>query len=261
MDSSLVIIERKHSFAIIRLNLSEESNGLSRETIVTLRQAFENLENQPDLRAIILAGPGDGAFSAETDIAEKPADDTQFEVRENSQQHQALYDQITTCSVPVIVAVDGLTAGDDLELTLACHLRIAHPNASFRFPKVRLDSLAGQAAVHQLAREIGNKHALEICRSGQTVPAEEALRIGLINRLAPEGRLLIEAESLARQISTMAPLAIRACLEAVTRGMELPLIKGLTLESQLFAGLFATNDVREGTNAFLEKRKPVFKGS
>lgn len=261
MDSSLVIIERNDSFAIIRLNPPEKSKALSRETIVTLKQTFENLENQKDLRAIILISAGDVAFSAETDLAEEPADVTPSEVRNDYQERQALYDQITKFSVPVIVAVDGLTAGAGLELALACHLRIAHPNASFRFPEARLDSTAGQSAVQQLAREIGSEHALEICRSGRTVLAEEALRIGLINRIAPEGRLLIEAESLARQISTMAPLAIRACLEAVTRGIELPLVEGLTLESQLFASLFATNDVREGTSAFLEKRPPAFKGS
>lgn len=254
----MVIIERKGLFAIIRLSHSEKSAGISSEMIVTLRQTFQNLENQPDLRAIILTGVTDGSLTAENDLAE-PADGAQSEV--HCQERQALYDQIAKCTVPLIVTVEGLIAGEHFELVLACHLRIASPRASFRLPEARLESIAGQSVVQRLAREIGNEQALEICRSGRTVLAEEALRIGLINRIAPEDRLLIEAESLARQISTMAPLAIRACLEAVTRGVELPLAEGLALEAQLFASLFATNDVREGTSAFLEKRQPVFKGN
>jgi len=225
--------------------------------MVTLSQSFQNLEKQTDLRAIILTGAGDGESSPNTDIA-KSADITSSKVR---QEFQAIYDQITRCTVPVIATVDGLVAGQALEMILACHLRIASSNATFRFPEVRLDSHAGKSALQRLACEIGNDVALEICRSGKTVIVEEALRMGLINRIAPEGRLLTEAESLARLISTMAPLAIRACLEAVTRGVELSLADGLGLETQLFASLFATNDVREGTSAFLEKRQPMFKGS
>ena len=260
MDFPLANIERKDSFAIIRVNPPEESDALAREIMVTLKQAFQDLNNQPDLRAIILTG-GHGAFSSETD-SDDAADVRQFEVHEDYQDPpDELCEQITKCNVPVISAVDGLTAGAGLELALACHLRIASPNTAFRFPKTRLDSIDGHSAVHRLAREIGNEQALEICRNGRTILAEEALRIGLINRIAPEGRLLIEAESLARLISTMAPLAIRACLEVVTRGIELPLVEGLALEAQLFSSLFATNDVREGTSAFLQKRQPIFKGS
>jgi len=260
VDSPLVIIEQNDSFAIIRFSPPEKSNALSREMIPTLQQTFQNLEHQPDLRAIILFGVGDHTFSSETNVAE-PSEVAQTEVCGDRQGHQTLYDQITKCTVPVIVIVDGVIAGACLELALACHLRIASAKASFRFPESGPDSSAGPSAVQRLAREIGNERALEICQSGRTVFAEEALRIGLINRTALEGRLLTEAESLARHISTMAPLAIRACLEAVTRGVELPLVEGLTLESQLFASLFGTNDVREGTSAFLEKRQPIFKGN
>jgi enoyl-CoA hydratase len=259
VDSPLANIERKDSFAIIRLRPSEKSAAHSSVMIVTLKQSFQYLNSQPDLRAIILTGAGEGGLSAETDIAEA-ADVRQFEVREDYQERAELYDQITKCNVPVIAAIDGLTAGMGLELILACHLRIASTNASFRFPKASLDSTAGQSAVQRLAREIGEERALEILRSGKTVLSEEALRIGLINRIEPEGRLLIETESLARLISTMAPLAIHACIEAVTCGVELPLVEGLALEAQLFSSLFGTNDVREGTSAFLEKRQPVFKG-
>jgi len=259
VDSSLVNIERRDSFAIIRLSHSDKNGALSSEMIVTLKQSFQNLEKQTDLRAIILTGVGDGESPPDIDNSRSEAS-TSTEMREDPKEFQALSDQITKCTVPVIAAVDGLAAGEVLDLILACHLRIASSNAAFRFPKVKLDSNAGTSTVQRLACEIGNEVALEICRSGKTVLAEEALRIGLINRIAHADQLLMEAESLARLISTMAPLAIRACLEAVTRGVDLPLADGLDLETQLFASLFATNDVREGTNAFLEKRQPVFKG-
>lgn len=226
----------------------------------SLTETFTNLEHQPEMRAIILTAASDGAPPTETDVAE-PADLIRSELRENYQERKTLYDQIEKCSMPVIAAIDGPAAGDGFELALACHLRIASPRASFRLPDVMLDSIAGRSAVQRLAREIGEAAAHEIVPNGEIILAEEALRIGLINRIAPEDGLLTEAESLARQISTMAPLAMRACLEAVTRGIELPLAEGLALETKLFSSLFATNDVREGTSAFLEKRPPVFKGT
>jgi enoyl-CoA hydratase len=135
------------------------------------------------------------------------------------------------------------------------------PNASFSLPETKLGIIPGNGGTQRLSREIGRGRALEIILTGRTVLAEEALLIGLTNRVAAPGELLTEAGSLAREISNLAPLAIRACLEAVTRGMDLPLTEGLALEAKLFSSLFATNDTREGTRAFLEKRQPVFKGS
>ena len=163
--------------------------------------------------------------------------------------------------MPVIAAVNGVAAGGGCELALACHIRITSPNGSFSLPETKLALIPGYGGTQRLAREIGRGRALEIMLTGRTVCAEEALRIGLINRVAAAGHLLSETESLAKEISSLAPLAIRACLEAVTRGTELSLAEGLALEAQLFSSLFATNDTREGTSAFLEKRPPVFKGS
>jgi enoyl-CoA hydratase len=146
-------------------------------------------------------------------------------------------------------------------LALACHIRIASPNATFSLPETKLGILPGYGGTQRLAREIGKGRALEMMLTARTVGAEEALRIGLVNRVAAaKGGLLTEAEAFAKEIALLAPLAIRACLEAVIRGAELPLREGLALETKLFASLFATEDVGEGTRAFLEKRKPVFKG-
>jgi enoyl-CoA hydratase len=257
VDSPSVIIERNDSFAIIRLNSTDELNELSQEMIVAIADNFTYLESQPALRAIILTGAGDQAFCAGTGITKltEPR-----ETREILKHRQALYNQIANSPVPVIAAVNGIAADDGCELALACHLRIASSNAFFSLLKTKIDSISAPEGPHRLVREIGKDLALEICQSGRAVPAAEALRIGLINRIAADGQLLIEAESLARQIAGMAPLAIRACLAAVTRGTELPLAEGLALEAQLFSSLFATDDVREGTSAFLEKRRPVFQG-
>ncbi len=257
MDSPLAIIERKDSFAIIHLNFPENSTSLSQE-VVTISEAFNDVERQSDVRAIVLIRNNDGAFSGVTKIGKELAP---AEAREVSEHRQGLCNQIESCRIPVIAAIDGIAAGVGFELTLACHLRIASADASFRFPETWLTPIPGDGGLQRLARAIGSDHLREIRQRGGIVSAKEALRIGLINRIAPESRLLIEAESLARLISTMAPLAIRACLEAVTRGIELPLAEGLALESKLFASLFPTNDVREGTSAFLEKRRPLFKGN
>jgi enoyl-CoA hydratase len=263
MDSTFVITERRDSLEFIRLNRPEKLNSLSREMILNLSEIFTNLESQSDLRAIILTGAGDRAFCAGTDITElteiRALD--KDHAREVSERGQALCNQIENCGVPVIAAVNGIAAGGGCELTLACHLRIASANAQFSLPETKLGIIPGYGGTQRLAREIGHGRALEMMLTGRTVSAAEALQFGLINRIAAAGELLVAAESLAREIASLAPLAIRACLEAVIKGAELPLAEGLALEAKLFAGLFASDDVREGTRAFLEKRSPVFKGS
>lgn len=260
MDSTLVITEWRESFTIIRLNRPEKLNALSREMILALGEVFKNIEREPDLRAIILTGAGDRAFSAGTDISEL-AQLSADEAGEVSARGQSLCNQIEKCRVPVIAAINGIAAGGGCELALACHLRIAAPTAQFSLPETKLGVIPGYGGTQRLAREIGRGRALEIMLRGRTVGAQEALHIGLINRIATTGALLSDAESLAREIAQLAPLAIRACLEAVTRGIELELEEGLALEARLFAELFTSDDVREGTRAFLEKRQPIFKGS
>jgi len=260
MESSFVITERRDSLEIVRLNRPEKFNALSPQMIGALTDIFADFESQPDLRAVILTGEGDQAFCAGTDITEL-SDLTTKEAREFSKRGQALCSQIESCSVPVIAAINGVAAGGGCELALACHIRFASTNAWFSFPETKLGMIPDYGGTQRLAREIGCGRALEIILTGRTVPADEALRIGLTNRVTAAGHLLTEAESLAREISSLAPLAIRACLEAVTRGIYLSLAEGLALEAQLFSSLFATHDAREGTRAFLEKRQPVFKGS
>jgi enoyl-CoA hydratase len=255
---SSILQERRESFVIVRLNRPEKLNALSREMMLALSDLFTTIDDEPNLRAIIFTGTGD-AFCAGTDIAELTELDGD-RARDTSERGQALCDQIEKCRVPVIAAINGLAAGGGCELALACHIRIASTDAQLSLPETKLGIIPAYGGTQRLAREIGYGRALEIMLTGRTVDADEALRFGLINHIVSAEELLPQAEMLALEIAGLAPLAIRACLEAVIRGAELPIAEGLTLETKLFASLFATDDVREGTSAFLEKRSPVFKG-
>lgn len=259
MSSDSIILERRESVAIVTLNRPDKLNALSRETIAALSGSFKSFENDDELRAVILTGAGDRAFSAGTDLTELihvPADEASA-VADRGQQ---LCNQIEQSPVPVIAAINGIAAGAGCELALACHLRVATPNARFSLPETKLGIIPGYGGTQRLTRELGRARALELILTSGSINAEDALRFGLINRLVATAELLATAEELAGAIAQLAPLAIRACLKAVIGGSELPLAEGLALEAKLFASLFATEDMREGTLAFLEKRKPVFKG-
>jgi enoyl-CoA hydratase len=259
MAATFVTTERKTSLAIVRLDRPEKRNALTRAMMIELAAVFTKLNAEPKLRAIILTGAGEQAFCAGTDIAEL-ASVAAADAREASERGQTLCNQIENCRVPVIAAINGIAAGGGCELALACHLRIAALHARFSLPETKLGLIPGYGGSQRLAREVGSGRALAAMLSARAIDAREALQVGLVNQVVPAAELLSSAESLAREIAALAPLAVRACLEAVTRGSELPLAEGLALESQLFAALFASDDVREGTQAFLEKRAPVFKG-
>jgi enoyl-CoA hydratase len=206
-----------------------------------------------------LTGAGDRAFSAGTDIGELAGINSQEALRV-SRRGQEICDLIEGFNVPVIAAVNGIAAGGGCELALACHIRIASTTARFSLSEVKLGVIPAYGGTQRLARVVGTGRAFEMMLTGAPVSAEEALRINLVNRVVEGARLLAESLALAGEIASLAPLAIRACLEAVTLGQALALEEGLALEAELFSRLFSTEDVREGTRAFLEKRTPVFKG-
>ncbi len=259
MKLETIQLERRGRIAIVTLNRPEKLNALSRETIAALSSAFETLVDDAELRAIIVTGAGDRAFCAGTDISEligvPPA-----EARAVATRGQQLCDQIEHSSVPVIAAINGLAAGGGCELALACHLRIAAQSARFSLPETKLGIIPGYGGTQRLTRELGRARALELMITAGSINAAQALQLRLLNRIVPANELLAAAEKLAQEIAALAPLAIRAALQAVVRGSELPSEKGFELEAELFAGLFATEDMREGTQAFLQKRKPVFQG-
>ena len=251
-----ILIERTPVLAILRLNRPEKLNALSNDIFEALGSELSHLEDDNDLRAVILTGAGERAFCAGTDINElRDADASML-----SERGQRLCDRIENFPVPVIAAINGIAAGGGLELALACHLRLASTEASFSLPETKLGLIPGYGGTQRLARELGVGRALEMMLTGRTLSSEEALAFGLINRIVSPEMLLSETTSLVNEIAQLSPLSIRGCLKAVARGLDLPLEEGLKLETEIFASLFETEDVREGTRAFLEKRSPVFKG-
>jgi enoyl-CoA hydratase len=255
----MVTFELRDSVAVVSLDRPEKLNALTAEMLLDLGRAFERIEQERDIRAVILTGAGDRAFSAGTDIGELAAMSVE-EARGASLRGQEVCDRIEGCKVPVIAAVNGLASGGGFELALACHLRLASTSARFSLPETSLGVIPGYGGTQRLARVTGSGRALELMLTIAELSADEALRAGLVNATVAPEQLLTEAERLAREIAKLAPLAIRACLKAVTHGLTLPLAEGLELEARLFSSLFATEDVREGTRAFLEKRQPEFKG-
>lgn len=254
-----IIFEAHDNIAFVRLNRPEKLNALTRRALEELGKTFERIGREREVRAVVLTGTGERAFSAGTDIGELSEMDVD-EARSAGERGQRVCDLIERCGVPVIAAVNGLAAGGGCELALACHIRIASTNARFSLPEIKLGLIPAYGGTQRLARATGSGRALELMLTGAEISADEALRVGLVNRVVAPAELLSEAERTAREIASLAPLAIRACLEAVTRGVSLPLAEGLKLEAELFSSLFATEDMREGTRAFLEKRAPVFKG-
>jgi enoyl-CoA hydratase len=255
----MVTFELHDSIAVVRLDRPEKLNALTRGALSLLDETFERIEHERDIRAVILTGAGERAFCAGTDIAELAAMDIE-EAQRAARRGQDICERIERCAVPVIAAVNGVAAGGGCELALACHIRIASTNARFSLPELKLGIIPGYGGTQRLARVTGSGRALEMMLTGAEISADEALRIGLVNATVAPAHLLSEAETLARKVASLAPLAIRACLKAVTDGLTLSLAEGLQLEAELFSSLFATEDMREGTRAFLEKRAPVFQG-
>jgi enoyl-CoA hydratase len=260
MTDTLILIERRKSIAVVTLNRAAQLNALSRAMITTLSVTFESFAKDNELRAVILTGAG-AAFCAGTDIGELAATNDNEGARLVSERGQALCDQVERCPVPVIAAINGIAAGGGCELALACHLRLVARNAQFSLPETKLGMIPAYGGTQRLPREAGYGRALELMLTGKTIDAERAVEFGLANRVVNERDLMTDAEALANTIAQLAPLAIRACLRAVVEGNELPLAEGLALETHLFSELFTTEDMREGTRAFLEKRAPSFKGT
>lgn len=254
-----VTSEERGALLFVRLERPAKRNALTRAMLERLDELFAGVEARRDLRAVILSGAGKD-FCAGTDIAELEGM-SEAGARRKAVRGQEVCERVELCGTPVIAAVRGAAAGGGCELALACHLRVASADAHFGLPEAALGVIPAYGGTQRLARVVGTGRALSAMLAGDEIGAEEAHRLGLVNRVVEPERLIEEAEVLAQSIiDNAAPLAARACLRAVTRGARLPLDEALRLEAELFARLFATADVREGTRAFLEKRRPEFKG-
>jgi enoyl-CoA hydratase len=251
-------VEAVAPVAHITIERPEALNALSPQVLEELSQAFDEVDTD-DIRAVILAGAGEKAFIAGADIKEfphfSPMDAQQF-----SQQGQALSQRIESFSKPVIAAVNGFALGGGCELALACHIRVASNRAKFGQPEVSLGVMAGFGGSQRLPRLVGKGVAIEMLTTGRLVDAEEALRIGLVNAVTTPEELFPTCRKIGEEIAGKAPRAVALTLLAVNRGLNMTLEEGLNLEAQLFALTFTTEDMKEGTQAFIEKRAPKFTG-
>ena len=254
-----LLFELSDGIARVTINRPDKLNALNATVISELADAVTRVETDAGVRGVILTGSGQKAFVAGADIGELAAQDP-IQGKLRSMLGQQVFRRLERCGKPVIAAVNGFALGGGCELAMACHIRVAAEHARFGQPEVKLGIGPGYGATARLPRLVGRGRALELLLTGEMIDAPEAYRLGLVNRVVPSDKLLGESEALLRTILQNGPLAIRACLEAVDMGLDSSLEQALLLEANLFGLLSATEDMREGTKAFLEKRKPVFTG-
>ena len=253
-----LLYELKDGIARITVNRPQALNALNRKTMEELDAYLGEIGREEAVRAVILTGAGDKAFVAGADINEL-ARQTPASGKEFALYGQAVFNRLENLGKPSIAAVNGYALGGGCELALASTLRVASKNARFGLPEVKLGILPGYGGTQRLSRLCGRGVACQLVLTGEIISAEEALRIGLVNLVVEPGDLLTAAEAMAAKIIANAPMAVKYSLEAIGRGMEMPLEEGLRLEAALFGLLCASEDMQEGTRAFLEKRPPQFK--
>jgi enoyl-CoA hydratase len=259
MTYDTIIVERQDHVATITLNRPDVLNAQNNPMRQELLAAFSALRQDDDVRAIVVTGAGERAFSAGADIREflEPPPPTEFRERRKRLDYRGEMDR---CPQPIIAAIRGFALGGGLELALACDIRIAAEDAQLGLTEINLAIIPGGGGTQRLPRLVGRGKALEMILTGARVPAAEALRIGLVERVVPVAELMPAAQALARTIADKAPVALRYAKEAVVSGLGLPLADGLRLEGDLSTLLRTTEDRVEGARAFVEKRKPRWSG-
>ncbi len=245
--------------AVLTINRPDKLNALNRETFEALGAWFDNVAEDKDIRVIIVTGAGEKAFVAGADISNLTELDA-LSGREWSLLGQRVFSKIENCPKPVIAAINGYALGGGLELALACHIRIAAANAKLGQPETKIGWIPGNGGTQRLPRLIGKSRALELILTGDLITAEQAAAVGLVNRVVPRGQVLSVAREMAAKIVANAPLAVGAALSAVHHGLDMPMESALDFEASQTALVSSTEDAREGTKAFLEKRPPKFQG-
>jgi enoyl-CoA hydratase/carnithine racemase len=251
--------EKKGAIAYVTVNRPKVLNALNTPTWKDLRTAFMDARDDATVRGVILTGAGDKAFIAGADISEL-AHVAAFEAEQASRFGQDVLDLIENLGKPVVAAVNGFALGGGCETAMACTIRIAVDTAKFGQPEVMLGLLPGGGGTQRLPRLVGKGRALQLILTGETISAQEAYRIGLVNEIVPAADLITRAEAILKKIGANAPIAVRVSLEAVNKGLEASQAQGLLLEASYFGLCAATEDKKEGTTAFLEKRAPHFQG-
>jgi enoyl-CoA hydratase len=254
-----LIYEKKDGIAWITFNRPKVLNALNRKTVEEFHAILTDAREDAGVRVLILTGSGEKAFVAGADINEL-AQQTPVRGKEFSLYGQGVFHLLETIGKPSICAINGFALGGGCELALSCSIRLASKNARIGQPEVKLGIIPGYGGSQRLARLCGKGMAHELCLTGEMITAEEAQRIGLVNHIYEPAELLSAAEAMAKKIVEKAPLAVKYCMEAIERGVEMPQEEGLFLEATLFGVCCATEDMREGTKAFLEKRPANFQG-
>jgi enoyl-CoA hydratase/carnithine racemase len=254
-----VLYEKKDAIAYVTANRPKVLNALSTQTWKDLRTAFEDARDDATVLGVILTGAGDKAFIAGADIGEL-AHATAIDAERSSRFGQDVLDLIENLGKPVIAAVNGFALGGGCETAMACTIRIAAESAKFGQPEVKLGLLPGGGGTQRLPRLVGKGRALQLILSGEMISAQEAYRIGLVNEVVPAADLIARAEAILKKIASNAPIAVKFALEAANKGMETSQAESLLLEASYFGLCAGTEDKKEGTSAFLEKRTAQFRG-
>ena len=254
-----LLVERDEAVAIITFNRPKVLNALNTQTLSELSSAIAACKDDPGVRAIILTGAGEKSFVAGADINEL-AVQTPVQGKEHARRGQQIFDAIEQLGKPVIAAINGFALGGGCELAMACTMRIAADTAKLGQPEINLGIIPGYGGSQRLPRLVGRGVALEILLTGDMITAQRAYEIGLVNRVVPAAELLAEAKKIAHTLASKAPIAVRYIIEAVHHGLDGPLAAGQFLETSLFGAIASSDDMREGTKAFLEKRKAAWQG-
>jgi enoyl-CoA hydratase len=251
--------ELRAPLAIVTLDRPKVLNALNQQSLSELEQVFLEIRDSAEVRAVLLTGAGEKAFAAGADIREFSAL-SPLEGERLAARGQRIFSLIENCGKPVIACINGFALGGACELALACTLRIASSTAKLGQPEVKIGILPGYGGTQRLPRLIGKGAALKMILTGEAISAAEALRLGLVDEVVEPERLMARGEEIAQTIAAMAPLAIRESIRAVNSGYDLPLASGLELEASLFGLTCSTSDMKEGAQAFLEKRAPRWSG-
>jgi len=253
-----ILYEVKDRVATITINRPEVLNALNSKTMDELETVIEEIEKNAEIRAVIVTGAGEKAFVAGADISEIALLDGP-NGKAFSQRGQMIFNRLEGLDRPVIAAVNGYALGGGCELAMACHIRIASENARFGLPEVSLGVIPGYGGTQRLPRIVGVSKAMEMILTGEMIDAQEAYRIGLVNRVVPKEELMPAVHKMIETILSRGPYAVRRALYAVHYALQVPFLEGLDIEANLFGEVCASEDKNEGTRAFLEKRKPNFK--
>src|SRR5689334_10953230 len=258
-DYENILIEKKNSIAYVTVNRPKVLNALNMATMEDLRRAFHDIKQDSAIRVVVMSGSGEKAFIAGADIGELAKNDA-VAAKEYTHRGQSVLNLIENLGKPVIACINGFALGGGCEIAMACTMRLASENAKLGQPEVKLGIIPGYGGTQRLPRLVGKGIAMQLVLTGEMITAQEAHRIGLVNEVVAAAELIPRAEAIAAKIIANAPLAVQYTMEAVNKGMETPLAEGLYVEAVLFGAACATEDKREGTTAFLEKRPAQFKG-